>query len=104
MADNPTGGHEHVSSNVDVVKEKITETFHDEDSSSSSDSDAKSKAKAKKDYPVPQKKIIKNVSWKDKPVYDLLGGGKCMHLYENYDLLFSIHVQIIPMMFILREL
>lgn len=76
MADNPTGGHEHISSNADVVKEKITETFHDEDSSSSSDSDGKSKATAKKDYPVPPKKITKNVSWKDKPVYDLLGGGK----------------------------
>nr|GEU32940.1 reticulon-like protein B2 [Tanacetum cinerariifolium] len=76
MADNPTGSHEHVvSSNVDVVKEKITETFHDDDSSSSSDSDGKSNGKAKKDYPVPPKKI-KIVSWKDKPVYDLLGGGK----------------------------
>lgn len=79
MADNAAGEHD---SFVDSVKDKITETFHGDDSSSSSDSDEKHNhdkiiGKGKKDFPAPpSKNKPQNVSWKEKPVHDLLGGGK----------------------------
>ncbi|XP_071687134.1 reticulon-like protein B6 [Rutidosis leptorrhynchoides] len=68
---------EHESSHA---KDKITETFHDEDSSSSSDSD--SKPPPKKTFPVPPNRAnANNVSWKEKPVHDLLGGAKAADLF-----------------------
>ncbi|KAJ0715237.1 hypothetical protein HanPI659440_Chr13g0498821 [Helianthus annuus] len=56
-------------------KEEITESFHD-DGSSSSDSDGK-QPKVKKDFPVPpnHRNKVESVSWKEKPVHTLLGGG-----------------------------
>ncbi|KAI7748058.1 hypothetical protein M8C21_014193 [Ambrosia artemisiifolia] len=72
MADNVAV--EHKSSIVDSAKEEITESFHDDDSSSSSDSDVKHNAK--KDFPVPpNRNKAQTVSWKEKPVHTLLGGG-----------------------------
>ncbi|KAL4574792.1 hypothetical protein LXL04_021630 [Taraxacum kok-saghyz] len=79
MADKAAGGPEHEPSHIDSVKEKVTETFHGSDSSSSDTEGVgkdKGKLSGKKDYPVPIKKKVQSVSWKDKPVHDLLGGGK----------------------------
>ncbi|KAK1415222.1 hypothetical protein QVD17_30995 [Tagetes erecta] len=76
MADN--AAREHESSYVDSAKEEIMESFHG-DGSSSSDSD--SKVKEKKSYPVPQRRnLAHSVSWKEKPVHTLLGGGEAADL------------------------
>ncbi|KAL7587526.1 reticulon-like protein B5 [Lactuca sativa] len=77
MADKAAGGQEHESSFIDSVKEKVTEKFHGSGSSSSdSEGEGKGKLASKKDYPVPIKKKVQSLSWKEKPVHDLLGGGK----------------------------
>ncbi|KAK9059642.1 hypothetical protein SSX86_020346 [Deinandra increscens subsp. villosa] len=70
--------HDDDSSFVDSAKEKMTETFHENDSSSSSDSDVK--AKDKKHFPVPPKKNMAT-SWKEKPVHTLLGGGEAADIF-----------------------
>lgn len=80
MADNVAGEHEpkheNESSFVDSVKEKISETFHNEDSSSSeSDSDDK------KSSPVADvKSKIYRLFGRERPVHKVLGGGKRKHI------------------------
>nr|XP_043616062.1 reticulon-like protein B5 [Erigeron canadensis] len=77
MADNLIGEHE--SSIVDSAKEKITESFQEDDSSSS---DSDSKPIPKKTFPPPPKRnTAHSASWKDKPVHDLLGGGKAADIF-----------------------
>lgn len=94
MADK-AGAEDH-DSHVDSIKEKITETF--EDSSSSSDSDH-DKAKTKKDFPI-KKKVNHNLSWKEKPVHDLLGGGKRMQYYLALLLILYLDLQIFNIQFL----
>ncbi|KAI3815796.1 hypothetical protein L1987_15478 [Smallanthus sonchifolius] len=78
MADITAGEHKHESSYVDSAKEKITEIFHD-DGSSSSSSDSDGKGKDNKTFPVPPK--IDKISWKEKPVHTLLGGGEAADIF-----------------------
>lgn len=88
MADKAAGGQEYESSFIDSVKEKVTEKFHGSGSSSSdSEGEGKGKLASKKDYPVPIKKKVQSLSWKEKPVHDLLGGGKRTYIcsfHSNY--------------------
>ncbi|KAI3731343.1 hypothetical protein L1987_62531 [Smallanthus sonchifolius] len=76
MVDNIAGEHE--SSFVDSAKDKITESFHDDDLSSS---DSDGERKEKKNYPVPpHRNMVHSLSWKEKPVHSLLGGGNAADL------------------------
>ncbi|KAJ9545744.1 hypothetical protein OSB04_025451 [Centaurea solstitialis] len=81
MAENVAGDHdhqkEHEPSFVESVKEKITETFHDEDSSSSdSDNDGKKTGSVSE---VKQK--IYRLFGRERPVHKVLGGGKLADIF-----------------------
>ncbi|KVI07117.1 reticulon-like protein B4 [Cynara cardunculus var. scolymus] len=71
MADNVAGDHEHEPSFVESVKEKISETFHNEDSSSSDSDDGKKSASVSD-----VKDKIYRLFGRERPVHKLLGGGK----------------------------
>ncbi|KAI3757688.1 hypothetical protein L6452_05231 [Arctium lappa] len=72
MADNVAGDHEHESSFVESVKEKISETFHNEDSSSSDSDNEGKKTASVSDV----KDKIYRLFGRERPVHKLLGGGK----------------------------
>lgn len=69
---------ENEQSFVESVKEKITETFHNEDSSSS-DSDNEGKKKSSSSEVVDDvKDKVYRLFGRQRPVHKILGGGKRM--------------------------
>lgn len=67
---------EHEQSFVESVKEKITETFHNEDSSSDSDNEGKKKSSSASEAVDDVKDKVYRLFGRQRPVHKVLGGGK----------------------------